>query len=130
MVWNAVGGIAGWAAGTGEVQAAALMLGHLEALGHDWIVARGRKSRETALAIVNQDRDARQEMARGAAMTDDEVLEFVLDLLHRHASSAPTRLDTAGRPTTSSTSTARKNRCPDGPTIAPPADPVLAPGIH
>jgi predicted ATPase/class 3 adenylate cyclase len=86
LVWTAVDVVARWLAATGKVDEAAVVYGHLEAHHPIWDNAAGRRGRSRGLEIVRRHQRADQLMARGAAISRDEFITFVLDQLAPPAS--------------------------------------------
>jgi predicted ATPase/DNA-binding SARP family transcriptional activator len=78
VIWMLVDYAAEWMAVTGREQAAAVVLGYLEAHRPSWHAPPIRRARSRALDATRTLRTADDLMARGAEMSRDEVVEFVL----------------------------------------------------
>ena len=82
LIWIATEIVASHLFFESNIEAAALIYGHLEAHHPAW---GGEHGRVRALQRLRKQPGAEQWLARGASMTDDEVVALVLDRLVQHA---------------------------------------------
>ena len=80
LVWRTVDSVAGWLTATGNIEAGAIIYGHLDA-HHPAHGEAGARRRSCALRVVRQHPRAEQFMALGAAKDRDQLVAFVLDQL-------------------------------------------------
>jgi predicted ATPase/DNA-binding SARP family transcriptional activator len=78
VIWMLVDYVTEWMAATGRDQAAAVVLGYLEAHRPSWHAPPTRLARSRALEAIRTLVAADELMSRGAAMGRDEIVEFVL----------------------------------------------------
>jgi hypothetical protein len=78
VVWMLVDYVTEWMAATGLDQAAAVVLGYLEAHRPSWNAPPTQRARSRALEAIRTTPTVDDLMAIGAAMGRDEIVEFVL----------------------------------------------------
>jgi hypothetical protein len=80
-VWLTIESLVAWWARSERLEQAAVALGYLDAEQRHWATADRRAK---AAAAVTQDPDGARWMARGAALTRDQLVEYALEQLDPH----------------------------------------------
>jgi hypothetical protein len=81
VLWLVIETVAGFFAGTGHLQEAALLYGHLEAHRPPWGLPAVRRARQRGLDRVRQLPEFESRMAQGADMDRDELVAYALERL-------------------------------------------------
>ena len=93
VLWGAVETVPWRFLGTSASEVAAVIFGHIHAHRPDWHFGPARRARAEGLAAVRRLPRADELMAVGAAMTDHELVAYVLDQLSRRGSDPGRLLD-------------------------------------
>lgn len=78
-VWLTLESLAAWWARSEQLEQAAVIIGHVDAAQRHWTAMADRRAKATA--AVTQHPDSARWMARGAALTRDQLVEYVLEQL-------------------------------------------------
>jgi hypothetical protein len=88
-LWLTVESLAAWWADTGQLEQAAMALGHLDATGRRFMDLADRRAR--AIAAVRAHPQSRSWLTAGARADRDELIEYVLNELDKTSDNVPTR---------------------------------------